>query len=56
MTKQNIYSPKPDAIDEGPTTKKIFVEPEITGPIDVLEATAFFVGGSAITDVDQPII
>jgi hypothetical protein len=32
-------SPK-SSVDE--TGKKVFVEPEISGPIDVLEATAFF--------------
>ncbi len=34
------------------TAKKLFVEPEISGPVDVLEATAFFqviVGGTDVT-------
>jgi hypothetical protein len=52
LTKHTINSP--EAIDERPATRKAFLEPEISDPIDVLEATAFFVGGSATTDVDNP--
>lgn len=54
LTKHTINSP--EAIDERPATRKAFLEPEISDPIDVLEATAFFVGGSATTDVDNPPI
>jgi len=28
--------------NEQPTTKKLFVEPEVSVPVDVLEATTFF--------------
>jgi hypothetical protein len=37
-------------IEERQTDKKVFVEPEVSGPVDVLEATAFFVQGSFGTD------
>ena len=41
LTTQNPESPKPETrVNE--TAKKVFVEPEITGPVDVLETTAFF--------------
>ena len=32
-------------------TKKPFVEPEVSSPVDVLEATAFFQGLTGGTDV-----
>ena len=31
-----------DAPSEAPTAKKQFVEPEVSFPVDVLEATTFF--------------
>lgn len=52
LTTHNAYSP--EAIDDRPATRKAFLEPEISDPIDVLEATAFFIGGSSTTDVDNP--
>jgi hypothetical protein len=33
------------------TAKKLFVEPEIAGPVDVLETTAFFQLTTGGTDV-----
>jgi len=36
--------------EERQIAKKAFVEPEVSGPVDVLEATAFFVNISIITD------
>lgn len=35
------------------TTKKAFVEPEVSGPIDVLEATNFF---QAVTGTTDPVV
>lgn len=35
------------------TTKKPFVEPEISGPVEVLEATNFF---QAVTGTTDPIV
>jgi len=37
-------------IEERQTGKKAFVEPEVSGPVDVLEATAFFIVGTITTD------
>ena len=39
-------------IEERQTAKKRFVEPEVSGPVDVLEATAFFIQGTFGTDPD----
>lgn len=36
--------------EERQIAKKAFVEPEVSGPVDVLEATAFFVNISVTTD------
>jgi len=36
--------------EERQIAKKAFVEPEVSGPVDVLEATAFFVQVSITTD------
>ncbi len=50
MTTQNTdQTIRTLSVDE--PTKKLFVEPEISGPVDVLEATAFFqaiVGGTDV--------
>ena len=35
------------------TTKKPFVEPEVSGPVDVLEATNFF---QAVTGTTDPVV
>lgn len=35
------------------TAKKRFVEPEVSGPVDVLEATNFF---QAITGTTDPVV
>jgi hypothetical protein len=39
------------SVQEQQTTKRPFVEPEISSPVDVLEATAFFQGIVGGTDV-----
>jgi hypothetical protein len=39
------------SVQEEQTTKRPFVEPEISSPVDVLEATAFFQGVIGGTDV-----
>ena len=39
------------SVQEQQTTKRPFVEPEISSPVDVLEATAFFQGTIGGTDV-----
>jgi len=42
-TKQHDETPAVDGTAAAPTTaKKTFVEPEISQPVDVLEATTFF--------------
>lgn len=33
---------KPDAAENSTSPKKAFIAPEITAPVDVLEATTFF--------------
>ena len=38
------------------TTKRPFVEPEISDPVEVLEATAFFQGISGGTDTTGDIV
>ena len=38
--------------EERQIAKKAFVEPEVSGPVDVLEATAFFVQISIVTEPD----
>jgi hypothetical protein len=41
LTTQNQETIRPETqVDE--TAKRLFVEPEISGPVDVLETTAFF--------------
>ena len=45
MTKREL------SVQEQETTKRPFVEPEISSPVDVLEATAFFQGVIGGTDV-----
>lgn len=45
MTKREL------SVQEQQTTKRPFVEPEISSPVDVLEATAFFQGVVGGTDV-----
>ena len=45
MTKREL------SVQEEQTTKRPFVEPEISSPVDVLEATAFFQGVVGGTDV-----
>ena len=51
MAKQNSFSVQENALtqtesivkaDVAPATKKQFIEPEISTPVDVLEATTFF--------------
>jgi len=37
--------------EEKEATRKPFVEPEVSCPVDVLEATAFFQGTTGTTDV-----
>jgi hypothetical protein len=37
--------------EEKEVTRKLFVEPEVSCPVDVLEATAFFQGITGGTDV-----
>jgi len=41
--------------EERQIAKKAFVEPEVSGPVDVLEATSFFVSVTITTDPVQGI-
>lgn len=50
MTTHNTDQTKPE-VELNEMTKKLFVEPEISGPIDVLESTAFFQVITGGTDV-----
>ena len=52
MIKQQTEITKRElSVQERQTTKRPFVEPEISSPVDVLEATAFFQGVVGGTDV-----
>ncbi len=52
MIKQQTEITKRElSVQEEQTTKRLFVEPEISSPVDVLEATAFFQGVVGGTDV-----
>jgi hypothetical protein len=57
LTTQQTETTKRDlSVQERQTVKRPFVEPEISSPVDVLEATAFFqltVGG---TDADPNLV
>ena len=51
MIKQQTEITKRElSVQEEQTTKRPFVEPEISSPVDVLEATAFFQGVVGGTD------
>lgn len=53
MNKQQTEITKRElSVQEQQTTKRAFVEPEISSPVDVLEATAFFQGIVGGTDVN----
>ena len=41
--------------EERQIAKKAFVEPEVSGPVDVLDATSFFVSVTITTDPVQGI-
>ena len=51
IKQQNETTKRELSVQEGQTTKRPFVEPEISSPVDVLEATAFFQGVVGGTDV-----
>jgi hypothetical protein len=44
------------SVQEPQTTKRPFVEPEISGAVDVLEATAFFQGITGGTDAPPDVV
>lgn len=51
ITQQSEITKRELSVQERQPTKRAFVEPEISGPVDVLEATAFFqvvVGGTDV--------
>jgi len=48
-TRRELTAPEVQA-----TARKLFVEPEISGPVNVLEATAFFQTFSGTTDPGLP--
>jgi len=50
-----LTTQKLDQVSIEETAKKLFVEPEISGAIDVLEATAFFQPITGGTDVPPNI-
>ena len=51
LTTQQSETNKLEFSTQNQTTKRAFVEPEISSPVDVLEATAFFQGIVGGTDV-----
>lgn len=51
ITQQTEITKRELSVQEQQTTKRPFVEPEISSPVDVLEATAFFQGVVGGTDV-----
>lgn len=51
ITQQTETNKRELSMQERQTTKRAFVEPEISSPVDVLEATAFFQGIVGNTDV-----
>ena len=51
ITQQIEITKRELSMQERETTKRAFVEPEISSPVDVLEATAFFQGVVGGTDV-----
>ena len=51
ITQQTETNKRELSMQERQTTKRAFVEPEISSPVDVLEATAFFQGIVGGTDV-----
>ena len=51
ITQQTEITKRELSVQEPQTTKRPFVEPEISSPVDVLEATAFFQGVIGGTDV-----
>ena len=55
MTTQKTDETKQLIVDGRQATKKPFVEPEVSGPIDVLEATAFFVTVTTTVDSDTGV-
>jgi hypothetical protein len=50
-----LTTQKLDQVSTDESAKKAFVEPEISGPVDVLEATAFFQPITGGTDVNPDI-
>jgi hypothetical protein len=55
LSKENHEVAKaPESQASALTTKKLFVEPEVSGPVDVLEATNFFQVSSGTTDPVVP--
>ena len=55
ITQQTETNKRELSMQERQTTKRAFVEPEISSPVDVLEATAFFQGIVGGTDVGVDI-
>ena len=51
ITQQTEIAKRELSVQEPQTTKRPFVEPEISNPVDVLEATAFFQGIVGGTDL-----
>jgi hypothetical protein len=41
---------------QSPAVRKQFVEPTVSAPVDVLEATTFFQAGTGGTNVDPGIV
>jgi hypothetical protein len=51
ITQQTEITKRELSVQEPQTMKRPFVEPEISSPVDVLEATAFFQGIVGNSDV-----
>jgi hypothetical protein len=55
ITQQTETNKRELSTQERQTTKRAFVEPEISTPVDVLEATAFFQGIVGGTDTGADV-
>jgi hypothetical protein len=55
ITQQSEITKRELSVQERQPTKRAFVEPEISGPVDVLESTAFFQVVTGDTDVGPDV-
>ncbi|MGI9067108.1 MAG: hypothetical protein ACR2HX_11990 [Pyrinomonadaceae bacterium] len=55
ITQQSEITKRELSVKEPQPTKRAFVEPEISGPVDVLETTAFFQVVTGGTDLPPDV-